>query len=58
MAAGEGEQKIADRFHDLFHSSWARAAGALVTMSISIWPQRDGLDAVRSAADSRGITQS
>jgi hypothetical protein len=37
MSVGEVEQKIADRFHDLFHSSWARAAGSLVTMLISIW---------------------
>jgi hypothetical protein len=37
MSVGEVEQKIADRFHDLFHSSWARAVGSLITMLISIW---------------------
>jgi hypothetical protein len=37
MSVGEVEQKIADRFHDLFHSSWARAVDGLVTMLISFW---------------------
>jgi hypothetical protein len=37
MSVGEIEQKIADRFHDLFRSSWARAANSVTTMLISIW---------------------
>jgi hypothetical protein len=37
VSVGEIEQKIADRFHDLFHSSWARAADSLIVMLISIW---------------------
>ena len=37
MSVAEVEQKIADRFRELFHSSWARAAASLVAVPISIW---------------------
>ena len=37
MSVGEIEQKVADRFQELFHSSWARATDSLITMLISIW---------------------
>ena len=37
MRVAELEQKIADRFRELFHCSWAGAVNSLVTMLISIW---------------------
>ncbi len=37
MSVSEFEQKVADRFRDLFHSSWARAVDCLVVTLISIW---------------------
>lgn len=37
MSLDEVEQKIADRFRDLFHSSWARAVDSVVTTFTGIW---------------------
>lgn len=37
MSAGDVEQKVADRFRELFHSSWASAVDAAVIALISIW---------------------